>query len=249
MADSTAKVVERVADRHVKRLTDAFEAALSSGAADISEDALVRALERGQSAALRLVLPAANASHLRTLAAPRPLADHLLDVAEDSANATRCMTRPTVSRQLSAQEQAVSEATQIHNELSVQQVERQISAPASLPGEAPQAAPVVRSSADAGDADDMVDTVVRIGHRQHGINVYVITGAGDHVGVPSRLRRRLERWSRATGTTLHMVVFDRRISDDYSGHDYYYRSGIRTTTLAQMVRVTGGQHLRELVGR
>lgn len=247
MADAVARVVERVADQFVKQLTDAFERALAAGAADFSEDALARALATSEAAAMRVVAGAAAPAHLRELVARQPLTDHLLDVAETSANSTRCMTRPTTSPQLAVQDRAVGEEAQMHNELSVQQVERQISAPASLPGVQPQAAPNLRSSAAA--EDDMVDTLVRIGHRQHGINVYVFTGAGDRIGVPSRLRRRLERWAAATGTTLHMVAFDRRTGADYSGHDHYYRRGIRSTTLSQMEMVTGGQHLRELVGR
>lgn len=103
--------------------------------------------------------------------------------------------------------------------------------------------------ASAAPADEMVDTLVRVGLRHHGVNVYVFTSAGNRISVPRRMRARLERWALETGTALHMVAFDRRDGEDYSGHDYYYRRGIRSTTLSQMVHVTSGQHLRELVGR
>ena len=94
MAD-TAKVVERVADRHVKRLTDALEAALPRARGRLSDGALVSALERGRATAMRLVDGAVEDGDLRVLAAKRPMEERLLDVAQESADATRCAVRPT----------------------------------------------------------------------------------------------------------------------------------------------------------
>jgi len=97
MAD-TAKVVERVADRFVKQITNAFEAALAAGASRISEAALAAAFQSGsRQGARQQAERGVDADSLRVLAKRQPLEDHLLDVAEASANATRCMTRPTGS--------------------------------------------------------------------------------------------------------------------------------------------------------
>jgi len=95
MAD-TAKTVERVADRFVKQLTNAFEVALSRGAVRINLNQLEAALAGGsRTAATNQALRALDVDDLRVLAKRQPLEDHLLDVAQASADATRCAVRPT----------------------------------------------------------------------------------------------------------------------------------------------------------
>lgn len=97
MAD-TAKIVERVADQFVMRLTAAFESALAAGASRVSEQQLATALADGKDAAMRQALRMLDADDLRVLVERKqPLPEHLLDVAETSANATRCAVRPTAS--------------------------------------------------------------------------------------------------------------------------------------------------------
>lgn len=96
MPPGTAKAVERVADRHVKRLTAAFENGLAAGSGNISEAQLAALFERGnRTGAQQAAARGADAGTLRVLEVKRPLEDRLLDVAEDSANATRCAVRPT----------------------------------------------------------------------------------------------------------------------------------------------------------
>lgn len=94
---TTAQVVERVADRHVKRLTGPLVEALSRGRTRMNESALATAMSVGRSRALDVALRAIEDGDLRVLAARRPMAERLLDVAQESADATRCAVRPTTS--------------------------------------------------------------------------------------------------------------------------------------------------------
>lgn len=115
MAD-TAQVVQRVADQFVMRLADAFGAALAAGAVHISEAALARAFEVGSRAsATAQALRAEDPGTLRTLVTKQPLTDHLLDVAQASADATRCAVQPTATpaarSTADANRQMVAEAT------------------------------------------------------------------------------------------------------------------------------------------
>lgn len=107
---TTADIVQRVADRHVNRLTNALEAALRVAGSRISESALAAALAAGAAGrerAIEMVLEAIEDADLRTLAAKQQTTVWLLDVAEDSANATRCAVRPTTT----AAEQALRHRT------------------------------------------------------------------------------------------------------------------------------------------
>lgn len=245
MAD-TSGVVERVADRFVKQLTNAFEAALAAGASSIDVSALAGAIERGsRTAAQDIAERAEDADHLRVLARRQPLEDHLLDVAEASANATRCMVRPTATPEGTPAERLRPTArdAQTANELAVQQVETNLRSPMS-----PRGAPPERQLRAASAGEEMVDTLVRIGVAMHGINVHVFMDGGSHrISVPLRMRRRLERWSRESGIALHTVALDRRAEATYSGHGYYHQRGIRSTTLDKMTKVSSAQHLRDLV--
>jgi len=94
---STADVVERVADRHVKRLTGPLEVALRRGAGRINESALATALAGSRERAIRLAEDAIEDDDLRVLVLKTPLTDRLLDVAQESADATRCAVRPTTT--------------------------------------------------------------------------------------------------------------------------------------------------------
>lgn len=94
MAD-TSRIVDRVAARFVNRLTGPLEAALRRPGGRLSE--AEAALERGAAAAERLVSQAVEEQDMRLLATREPMEERLLDVAEESANATRCAVRPTAT--------------------------------------------------------------------------------------------------------------------------------------------------------
>lgn len=113
MAD-TAKVVERIADRFLKTFTDAFESALSRGSNRISESQLANAITSGnERSAVNQALRALDVEDLHVLVQKQPLSEHLLDVAEESANATRCAVRPTgPGRSVTASVDAASHAVQ-----------------------------------------------------------------------------------------------------------------------------------------
>lgn len=239
MADATARIVEKVADRFVRRLVNALEAGLAAGAAEISEVQLAGALERGsRTAAQQLVARAVPGDYLRTLARRQPMSDHLLDVAEASANATRCAVRPLVEPGAREQLRPRGRLSQTMTELAVQQVERQVASPltrALLPGR-------------TAEGEEMVDTVVRVGTQRHGLNVHVFDDGDSHrISVPSRIRRRLLRWSLQTGVRLHTVALDHRDAARSSGHGYYYAPGIQSMVLGRMTKVRDGQHLRDLL--
>lgn len=119
---STAAIVERVADRHVKRLTGPIEAALSRGAARINESALATALTGSVERAIRLAENAIEDSDLRVLVVKVPMSDRLLDVAQESADATRCAVRPTTTpaEQALRSTPAADAATQVAVEASEQ---------------------------------------------------------------------------------------------------------------------------------
>lgn len=239
MAADIATVVERVANQFVKQLTNAFEGALPAGAGGISEQRLAAALEAGDTAAAeRLLERALSGDYLRVLVTKQPLTDHLLDVAQASADATRCMVRPNTSP--SERLRPSGRQQQMLNETAVQQVESNLRSPLARRS-------TQRHAAAEPVPDDMVDTVVRIGVRLHGINVHVFADGESHrISVPARVRRRLERWSHATGITLHTVAFDNR-GEHHSGHSYYHQRGIKSMTLDRMTKVAGPEHLREIV--
>jgi hypothetical protein len=253
-------IVERIADRHVKRLTTPIEDALAKGRGRLSEAVVTASFASGaQARTERLVLRAIADADLRALSgapgrtpadavrrrlARTDLAGRLLDVAADSADATRCAVRPDTTPQQSATERLrpSARASQLSNELAVGQVESNLRAPLARPSQPRTAART------ADDLPDMTDTVVRVGVRQHGINVHVFSaGASHRISVPRRVRLRLERWSAATGIALHTVAFDDRPGDEHSGHRYYHQRGIRSTALDRMTKVQSAQHLRELV--
>lgn len=118
MAD-TSRIVDRVAARFVKQLTDPIEAALQRGGQRLS--GLEAALHRGEAAALRIVDHAVQDADLRVLATKRPMEERLLDVAEESANATRCSVRPTGTGRPAAA--ATDTVLQQANEASAQAVQ------------------------------------------------------------------------------------------------------------------------------
>lgn len=120
---STADIVERVADRHVKRFVGPIEAALRRGAGRISESALTVALSSSSpERAIRLAERAINDEDLRVLAIKMPMDDRLLDIAQESADATRCAVRPTTTpaEQAMRSTPAADAATQIAVEASEQ---------------------------------------------------------------------------------------------------------------------------------
>jgi len=125
---STANTVRNVADRHVNRLTVAVEGALRRGVGRVSESALSSAIQSGSRArALAIALHAVEDADLRTLVR-EPLDERLLDVASDTADATRCAVRPTTSpaEQLARTRPAADAAAQVTAEASEQAVRRMI---------------------------------------------------------------------------------------------------------------------------
>lgn len=127
---STADTVRGVADRHVKRLTVAVEDALRRGVGRVSESALAAAIESGSRArAIAVAQRAVDDDDLRTLAR-EPLEERLLDVASDTADATRCAVRPTTSpaEQLARSRPAADAAAQVAAEASEAAVRRMIGA-------------------------------------------------------------------------------------------------------------------------
>lgn len=90
--------VLQVADRHARRMRRVVHDVLDAGRDEVDIEMLTKAFERGdRMQAERLALAAFEPDALATLATtPMPLQERMLDIMEDSANATRCSTRPTV---------------------------------------------------------------------------------------------------------------------------------------------------------
>jgi hypothetical protein len=115
-----ADIVRNVADRNVKRLTVAVESALRRGVGRVSESALASALASGSRVrATAIAEHAIEEADLRTLVR-EPIDDRLLDVAAETADATRCSVRPTTSpaEQLARTRPAADVAAQISAEAS-----------------------------------------------------------------------------------------------------------------------------------
>lgn len=113
-------IVRKVADRHVNRLMTAVEGALRRGVGRVSESALASAIQSGSRArAIAIAEHAVDEADLRTLVR-EPLDDRLLDVAEETADATRCSVRPTTSpaEQLARTRPAADAAAQVSAEAS-----------------------------------------------------------------------------------------------------------------------------------
>lgn len=178
---STADIVERVADRHVKRLTGPLESALRRGASRISESALTAALASGsRERAIRLVEHAIEDDDLRVLAVRMSLDDRLLDVAQESADATRCAVRPTTTpaQQAMRSTPAADAATQVAVEASEQaaralignntvpvtaDMQRAIDrTPLRLPRELPSAADIEQALSEAANAARFDRTGARV---------------------------------------------------------------------------------------
>lgn len=120
---STAQTLVKVADRHVKRLTGPIEAALRAGQGRISESALSAALSSGsRERAIQIAERAIQDNDLRVLAVKAPMTERLLDIAQESADATRCAVRPTTSaaEQAMRNTPAADAATQVAVEASEQ---------------------------------------------------------------------------------------------------------------------------------
>lgn len=125
---TTAETVRRVADKHVKRLTNAVEGALRRGVSRVDESALASALASGNRARATMIAQrAVDDGDLRTLAR-EPLEERLLDIAGETADATRCAVRPTTSpaQQLARVRPAANSQAQVVAEASEQAVRRMI---------------------------------------------------------------------------------------------------------------------------
>jgi hypothetical protein len=73
--------------------------------------------------------------------------------------------------------------------------------------------------------EQLTDLLVTIGRKTHGINVYTLQqGDAESVEVPGRVAKRLQRWAKANGVRLHMLIADRR--QVVPRVTYRYRRGI-----------------------
>jgi len=105
-----------------------------------------------------------------------------------------------------------------------------------------------RAAAASETPEPLTDLLVSLGGRRHGIHVVVLTHQpSEQLNVPRRTAARLRRWATGANVLLHTVAVDMRGHGLYSGHGYYYRSGIRSMSLDRMARVSDAAHLRQLV--
>ena len=86
--------------------------------------------------------------------------------------------------------------------------------------------------------EQLTDLFVTIGRRKHGINVYTLrAGDAPSITVPQRTAARLQRWARANGVTLHMLVADMR--QVLPRVTYRYRRGVKSiSNVDQLAEVT-----------
>ena len=106
--------------------------------------------------------------------------------------------------------------------------------------------------ADVLDNNEPMDVVGEVGGRRYGVEVKTfVDNTNDKVTMhPDSLERKL-KWGRKERAALHTVVVDGRKETGnatlYSGHSMWYRRGVGSFRLQNMVPVRDAVHLRALV--
>ena len=106
--------------------------------------------------------------------------------------------------------------------------------------------------ADMLDNNEPMDVVGEVGGRRYGVEVKTfVDNSNDKVTMhPDSLERKL-KWGRKERAALHTVVVDGRKDTGnatmYSGHSMWYRKGVGSFRLQNMVPVRDAVHLRALV--
>lgn len=92
--------------------------------------------------------------------------------------------------------------------------------------------------------EQLTDLLLTIGRKTHGINVYTLQqGDAEAVDVPTRVAKRLQRWAKANGVRLHMVIADRR--QVVPRVTYRYRRGIASVVDVDRLPEVSQASLRE----
>lgn len=235
------QIAQRVADRHVRPMTAALVVALSGS--NVSLEQLEAALARGdRSAVERIALGGVDGDALMTLSSATTrvlaqrtgLANSYSTIMKESADASRCLTRPTTER---IERAATSYgATNVSHQAIIEANLRRVA---------------VMTGGAIVDGMAPVDIVSDAGERLHGIDVKTfINNKTDVVTTDRRSRGRKNRWAKRESATLHTVVVDDRLNGApslYSGNQIYYRRGTGTFSLAQTFPIRDAANLREMM--
>lgn len=206
------------------------------GADALDDDALAAALrERDVQRVSQLVLVALHHQDAAwRAAAESPIVEAYLDVAEQSANATRCLVRPTTDRS------ARSKATYKPSHRAKQ---RRAEANEGV---------VARAVAGRATGDQRpMDVTVTIEDRLHGVEVKTfVDNTRDMITMHKTSLARKRAWGRRHRAIVHTVVVDDRhetMPERYSGYRMWYRRGVGNYSLRTMIPVTEQWSLRELL--
>lgn len=113
-----------------------------------------------------------------------------------------------------------------------------------------QKAQQIAKMLDGEHTGDMLpmDVITKIRGKAHAVEVKTLTvQKNDKLTMHPESRRRKEGYSRKYKATLHTVAVDARSGRLYSGHQVYYRRGVGSFRLTQMVPVKNAAHLRQLM--
>lgn len=224
-------------DRHTRTFARDVAAVLATDRDAVDVDALEAAVERGDvMAAERLALGAVRGETLEALAAEgelTPLAERYLDIMQASGDSTRGAVRPTGDRTRRAllAYGPVTRDGQLASEANVVAVARQVDG--TLVG-----------------GQGVVDVTFSRGGTRHAVEVKTVTGGTGRVTMHPTARRRRLAWASRHRTRLHTVVVDARdrfTPAMFSGHETYYRRGVGSFRLSNMIAARDGEHLRSLM--